>query len=81
MVPKTGANAIINQRKQVVAENRGSGKQGVASTLLTNVVIGAALDIGQIALFLSDLARFFTRNERQSKGQSPDLSCIVTRQV
>ena len=29
-------------------------------------------------LFLSDLGQFFTRNEDQSKAQSPSLICIIT---
>ena len=29
-------------------------------------------------LFLNDLARFFIRNEHQSKAQSHDLICIMT---
>ena len=29
-------------------------------------------------MFLNDLAGFFIRNEHQSKGQSPDVTCIMT---
>ena len=31
------------------------------------------------ALFLSDLRRFFIRNEYRSKGQRPDLTPIITK--